>query len=224
MDNAIKNIFKQVSFNTFIPFFYPMMMMPLRSWRKKAINMCSFKPDDRVLIPGVGSGYDITCLPSDVVVDGVDISEVMLGIARAKQNINGNAQNVRLNIMDAERLEFPADTFDKAILGLFLTCVYDPQKAFAEVVRVVKPGGEILIYDHLFRTNKWTGQLMSYMDVVMKYNFCSVIRAFDDVVKGQPVVVVKEISGDPFGFIRGFLLRKADSPKVKRSWWSFFHL
>ncbi|MBF0537233.1 MAG: methyltransferase domain-containing protein [Nitrospirae bacterium] len=206
----IKNIIKQVSFNTFIPFFYPMMMLPLRSWRKNAIRMCSFRPADRVIIPGVGSGYDLPYLPADVVVDGIDISEVMLGIAATKQRLNGNGQNIRLSIMDAEKLDFPANTFDKAILDLFLTCVYDPQKAFAEVVRVMKPNGEILIYDHLIRTNKWTGTLMSYMDGVMKYNFCSVIRPFDEIIEGQPVVVIKEIKGDPLGFIRGFLLRKTN--------------
>ncbi|MBF0607632.1 MAG: methyltransferase domain-containing protein [Candidatus Magnetobacterium sp. LHC-1] len=219
MEFDLKNKFKQLSFNTFIPFFYPMMMLPLRGWRKKAIQMCSFRPADRVIIPGIGSGYDLPYLPNDVVVDGVDISEVMLGIAAAKLKLQGNGQNIRLTIMDAEHLDFPADTFDKAILDLFLTCVYDPQRAFAEVVRVMKPNGEILIYDHLIRTNKWTGTMMSYMDTVMKYNFCSVIRPFDDIIQGQPVEVVREIKGDPLGFIRGFLLRKTIK-KVGKWWWS----
>ncbi|KJU86817.1 phosphatidylethanolamine N-methyltransferase [Candidatus Magnetobacterium bavaricum] len=176
-----------------------------------AIHMCGFKPADRVLIPGVGNGYDLPYLPPDVVVDGIDISEVMLGIAATKHRLHADGRNIRLSIMDVENLDFPADTFDKAILGLFLTCVYDPQRAFAEVVRVMKPNGEILIYDHLIRTNKWIGTIMSHMDTVMKYNFCSVIRPFDDIIKGHPVVVVKEIKGDPLGFIRGFLLRKTAS-------------
>ncbi|KJU82443.1 type 11 methyltransferase [Candidatus Magnetobacterium bavaricum] len=143
----------------------------------------------------------------------------MLGIAAAKHRLHGDGRNIRLSIMDAENLDFPANTFDKAILDLFLTCVYDPQKAFSEVVRVMKPNGEILIYDHLLRTNKWTGMIMSHMDTVMKYSFCSVIRPFDDIIKGHPVEVVKEIKGDPLGFIRGFLLRKIAPKKINPWWW-----
>ncbi|MBF0516211.1 MAG: class I SAM-dependent methyltransferase [Nitrospirae bacterium] len=202
----LKNILKQLSFNTFIPFFYPMMMLPLKGWRKKAIAMLSFAPGDRVIIPGVGSGYDLPHVPSSVSVDGVDISEVMLAIARNKLRNKDHA--VTLHVMDAEHMDFPDNTFDKAILDLFLTCVHDAQKAFKEIVRVIKPDGEILIYDHLIRVPAWADLLMSGLDIVMKYSFCSVIREFNDIIKGQPVTVVKEIKGDPFGFIKGFLLRK----------------
>ncbi|MCG6552213.1 MAG: methyltransferase domain-containing protein [Candidatus Magnetominusculus sp. LBB02] len=202
----LKNILKQLSFNTFIPFFYPMMMLPLRGWRRKSIALLSFNAGDRVIIPGVGSGYDLPHIPVGVTVDGIDISEVMLAIARNKNR--HRKQEITLHIMDGENLDFPDNTFDKAILDLFLTCVYDPVRAFSEIVRVVKPGGEILIYDHLISVPKWAAPFMSVIDVVMKYNFCTVIRVFDDVIKGQPVTVAREIKGDPFGFIKGFLLRK----------------
>ncbi|MBF0457477.1 MAG: methyltransferase domain-containing protein [Nitrospirae bacterium] len=201
-----KNILKQMSFNTFIPFFYPIMMLPLKGWRRKAIAMLDFRAGDRVIIPGVGSGYDLPHIPHGVSVDGVDISAVMLAIAKNK--IRHNPQSITLHIMDAENLDFPPNTFDKAILDLFITCVHDPEKAFSEIVRVLKPNGEILIYDHLIRVPKWTAPFISGLDFVMKYNFCTVIRVFDDVIKDQPVTVVKEIRGDPFGFIKGFLLRK----------------
>ncbi|MBF0519132.1 MAG: methyltransferase domain-containing protein [Nitrospirae bacterium] len=204
----VKNILKKLSFNTFIPFFYPFMMLPLKGFRKEAVQMCNFKAGDKLIIPGVGTGYDLPDIPLGVLIYGVDISEVMLGIARTRLKLHEKNNNINLSIMDAEKLDFPSNTFDKAILGLFLTCVYDPQKAFAEIVRVMKPGGEILIYDHLLRTNKWTQPIISHLDVLMKYNFCSVIRIFEDVIKNQPVTVVQVKKGDPFGFIRGFLLRK----------------
>ncbi|MBF0487053.1 MAG: methyltransferase domain-containing protein [Nitrospirae bacterium] len=206
MKFELKNILKQISFNTFIPFFYPMMMLPLRSWRRKAIAMLRFQPGDRVIVPGVGSGYDLSYIPRGVSVDGVDISEVMLAIARNR--IRHNTKSITLHIMDAENMDFPPNTFDKAILDLFITCVADPQKAFSEIVRVLKPEGEILIYDHLIRVPAWADSFMAGIDLVMKYNFCTVIRSFDEVIKGQPVTVTKEIKGDPLGFIKGFLLRK----------------
>ncbi|MCP4262128.1 MAG: methyltransferase domain-containing protein, partial [Planctomycetes bacterium] len=133
-----EDILKVLSFDTFIPFFYPALMLPLRYYRKKAIEMMSFKPGDRILVPGVGSGHDLPFLPEDVTVEGVDISDVMLGIGKLKQKM-AKRENVKFKIMDAEDLKFPDNSFDKAILSLFLTVVYDPNKAFAEVVRVVKP-------------------------------------------------------------------------------------
>ncbi len=208
MSFQLKNIFKQLSFNTFIPYFYPIIMMPLKHWRKKAIAMLNFLPGDRVLIPGVGSGHDILYIPDNVQVVGIDISDVMMSIAEMKLKSHSNKENVQLRVMDAENLDFPDNSFDKAILGLFLTCVFDPIKAFSEVVRIVKTDGEILVYDHLVRRSKWSTHLLRSMDKVMKYNFCSIIRRFDDIIEGQPVTLVNNIPGDPMGFVKGFLLRK----------------
>ncbi len=183
-------------------------MMPLKHWRKKAIAMLNFLPGDRVLIPGVGSGHDILYIPDNVQVVGIDISDVMMSIAEMKLKSHSNKENVQLRVMDAENLDFPDNSFDKAILGLFLTCVFDPIKAFSEVVRVVKTDGEILVYDHLVRRKRWSKHLLKSMDTIMKYNFCSIIRRFDDIIEGQPVSLVNDIPGDPMGFVKGFLLRK----------------
>lgn len=220
-----KNFIKQLSFNTFIPYFYPLMMFPLKLWRKRAIRMMNFKAGDHVLIPGAGSGYDFVMLPSFVTVTGVDISDIMLGIARGRAGVLGLNDRVRLIHMDGENLKFEDSTFDKAILGLFLTCVYDPKKAFQEVVRVVKPGGEILIYDHFVGRRKWSAKLLSSMDTVLKYNFCSFVREIDMIIEGSPVTLIKNIPGDPFGFVKGFLLckdgeKREEEKKVK----SFFRM
>jgi SAM-dependent methyltransferase len=204
----IRNSLKILSFNTFIPYFYPALMLSIKHWRIKAIGMLNFNPKDRILIPGIGSGHDLPLLPRDVMVEGVDISEVMLGIARAKLKVYRLEKTVHLSITDAERLPFPDQSFDKAILSLFLTCVYDPRKAFAEVVRVLKPGGEILIYDHLIRKKKWSKTILGPLDAAMKFNFCSIVRTVEDCIEGQPVSITKVIPGDPLGFVKGFLLKK----------------
>ncbi len=202
-----QDIIKVLSFDTFIPFFYPALMLPLRFYRKKAIEMLHFKSGDNILIPGVGSGHDLPFLPKDVKVEGVDISDVMLGIGNLKLKIN-KRENVHLSIMDAEDLKFPDKNFDKAILSLFLTVAYDPKKAFAEVVRVVKPGGEILIYDHLLRTGEVPKAIAQPIDAVLRYSFASVTRVFDDIIEGLPVSLEEEMEGDPVGFVKGFLLRR----------------
>lgn len=179
--------------------------------------MLNFNPGDMIIIPGVGSGHDLPLLPKDIKVEGVDISESMLTIAKAKLKVYGLEKNVHLNIMDAENLGFPNNIFDKAILSLFLTCVFDQRKAFAEVVRVVKPGCEILIYDHLVRKRKWSQFFLEPFDVVMKYNFCSVVRTIESCIEDQPVSIVKVLPGDPLGFIKAFLLHKSSTSQLSHS-------
>jgi ubiquinone/menaquinone biosynthesis C-methylase UbiE len=203
-----RNVVKVLSFNTFIPFFYPALMLPLKSYRRKAIAMMNFKPEDRVLIPGVGSGHDLPFLPADVTVEGVDISDVMLNIAEAKLRIGKHSENVHLREMDAENLEYPDNSFDKAILSLLLTVVFDPKKAFSEAVRVVRPGGEILIFDHLLKRGEVPKAVTKPIDAILSYSFASITRVFEDIVEGSPVSLIKEMPGDPVGFVKGFLLRK----------------
>ena len=230
-----EDIIKALSFNTFIPFFYPALMLPLRYYRKRAIKMLNFHQGDMIFIPGVGSGHDLPSLPKGVRVEGIDISESMLAIAKEKLKLSGVEKNVTLTIMDAENLAFPNNIFDKAILSLFLTCVFDQKKAFAEVVRVVKPGGEILIYDHLIREKRWSKYVLRPFDAVMKYNFCSVIRTIESCIEGQPVSIVRVMPGDPFGYIKTFLLRKDSENPTKNKghlrhwnflskWWSRMRL
>lgn len=201
------NILKVLSFDTFIPFFYPALMLPLRQYRKKAIEMMNFKAGDKVLVPGVGSGHDLSFLPDDVKVEGIDISDVMVGIGEMKSKI-GKRENVHFSIMDAEELTFPDKSFDKAILSLFLTVVFDPAKAFSEVVRVVKPGGEILIFDHLLRKGQVPPAIAHPLDAVLRYSFASVTRVVEEIIEGHPVTIVKEMPGDPVGFVKGLLLRR----------------
>jgi ubiquinone/menaquinone biosynthesis C-methylase UbiE len=202
----MKNLIKLLSFNTFIPFFYPALMLPLRPFRKKAIAKLHFEPGDKVLVPGVGTGHDLPFIPKDADVTGIDISDVMLGIGSAKLKIfrrNGHTEFLK---MDAEELRFDNATFDKAILSLFLTVVFDPDKAFAEVVRVVKPGGEILIYDHLMRKGDMPDKVVKPIESIMRYGFTSVTRSLDDIIEGQPVEVKESFTGDAVGFVKGFLL------------------
>jgi ubiquinone/menaquinone biosynthesis C-methylase UbiE len=143
-----------------------------------------------------------------VQVEGVDITDAMLGIARAKLKIYKREDSVTLKKMDAEQLDYPDNSFDKVIMSLFLSVAYNPDKAFAEAVRVVKPGGEILIYDHLLRKGTVPKFIAKPLDAVLRFSFASVTRIYDEIVENQPVELVKVISGDPVGFVKGFLLKK----------------
>lgn len=202
----IKNLIKVMSFNTFIPIFYPALMLPLRAFRKKAIGMLNFKHGDKVLIPGIGTGHDLPFIPDDVEIEGIDISDVMLGIGKVKLKALNPHKKVNLVKMDAENLKYPDQTFDKAILSLFLTVVFDPKAAMAEIVRVTKPGGEILVYDHLLEKNTVTNAISKPINSVLSYGFTNPARVFEDCIEGLPLSIIKVLPGDPLGFMKGYLL------------------
>jgi ubiquinone/menaquinone biosynthesis C-methylase UbiE len=86
--------------------------------------------------------------------------------------------------------------------------VFDPKKAFSEAVRVVRPGGEILIFDHLLKRGEVPKAVTKPLDAILKYSFASVTRVFEDITEGSPVSLIKEMPGDPVGFVKGFLLHR----------------
>ena len=99
----------------------------------------------RVLEVGVGTGISLPLYSPNVRIFGTDISEAMLN--KAKQRVaEGRLKNVEgLAVMDAEKLEFPDDSFDVVMAQYVVTAVPNPEVALDEFARVLRPGGELII-------------------------------------------------------------------------------
>src|ERR1700759_1421114 len=99
----------------------------------------------RVLEVGVGTGISLPLYAPHVRIFGTDISEAMLNKAKQRvaelklKNIEG------LAVMDAEKLEFPDDSFDVVMAQYVVTAVPNPEVALDEFARVLRPGGELII-------------------------------------------------------------------------------
>ena len=99
----------------------------------------------RVLEVGVGTGISLPQYASHVRIFGTDISEAMLRKAKARvadlrlKNVEG------LAVMDAEKLEFPDNSFDVVMAQYVVTAVPNPEAALDEFARVLRPGGEIIL-------------------------------------------------------------------------------
>ncbi len=115
--------------------------------RMRAAELLSLFSGARLLEVGVGTGLAIPGLPTDVEITGIDLSQKMLDRAQARMRETGR-KNVRLIKMDATRLDFPDDSFDRVLAAYFVSTVPDPVKVIAEMQRVCKPGGVILIMNH----------------------------------------------------------------------------
>lgn len=120
---------------------------------KHAIETMHIKPGDRILDVGVGTGLSLPLFPSYCSVTGIDLSSAMLKEAHKKVESNG-LKHVTLLEMDAQNLAFEDDSFDHVISTHVVSVVPDPVKAIAEMKRVCKRDGNIILVNHFQSSNK----------------------------------------------------------------------
>lgn len=106
----------------------------------------------RTLEVAVGSGHSLRHYPEDVEVVGLDLSTAMLGLARNRADDLGRP--VALVEGDAQHLPFPDQDFDTASCLLALCTIPDQRAALAEMYRVLRPSGLLLLLDHIEYT-RW---------------------------------------------------------------------
>ncbi len=103
----------------------------------------------RVLDVGIGTGLSLLDYARTTKICGVDISEPML--RRAHERVRKhNLSNVEtLAVMDAKHLAFPDNHFDAVVAQYVITAVPDPEATFDDFIRVLKPGGELILVNHI---------------------------------------------------------------------------
>lgn len=106
----------------------------------------------RTLEVAFGSGHNLRHYPADVEVVGLDLSPAMLALGRARADRWG--RQVDLVEGDAQHLDLPDRSFDTASCLLALCSIGDQQAALAEMHRVLRPGGLLLLMDHIEYT-RW---------------------------------------------------------------------
>lgn len=104
----------------------------------------------KVLEVAVGTGRNLPFYPEGTQVTGVDVSPAMLALARQRAAELGIEADLREG--DAQQLAFGDNEFDTVVCALSLCSIPDPAKAIAEMARVLKPGGKLLLLDHIGST------------------------------------------------------------------------
>ncbi|MFC8796690.1 class I SAM-dependent methyltransferase [Promicromonospora sp. NPDC057138] len=104
-----------------------------------------------VLEVAVGTGLNLGLYPEQAAVTGMDLSPAMLDVARRRASELG--RDVDLRVGNAQRLEFGDASFDTVVCTFGLCAVPDDGGAVDEMVRVLRPGGLLLIADHVVSTS-----------------------------------------------------------------------
>ena len=94
-----------------------------------------------------GTARNLPYYPAGVKLTGIELSEQMLSIGRRRAHELRRQADLRLG--DAQALEFPDQSFDTIVCTLALCTIPDPRRAIAEARRVLRPGGRILLLEHV---------------------------------------------------------------------------
>ncbi len=122
-----------------------------RLMKRIAVEMTHARPGDRIMDLAGGTG-DLTEKLSPVVGPGgqvilCDINESMLSLGRRRLEDRGLVTNIRYVLGDAEQLPFPDDHFHAVTMAFGLRNVTRKETALASILRVLKPGGRLIVLE-----------------------------------------------------------------------------
>lgn len=165
-----------------------------RAWRE---YLWSHVQPGHILEIGVGTGKNMPYYPKGARVTAIDLSERMLERARRRaQSLN---LDVELYLMDVQHLTFPDNTFDTAVATFVFCSVPDPILGLREVARVVKPGSDIWLMEHVRVDKPVIGPLMDLLNpVFVRITGANINRRTVENVRraGLEIVSVENLSDD----------------------------
>lgn len=104
----------------------------------------------RILEIGVGTGLSFDDYDNTTEITGIDMSEPMIARARERAKTGRYPFVKELAVMDAHDLSYPDASFDCVVAQFVITLVEDPERVLSECARVLRPGGQIILVNHLY--------------------------------------------------------------------------
>jgi ubiquinone/menaquinone biosynthesis C-methylase UbiE len=115
----------------------------------------------RTLLVAVGTGLDLQYFSPAQKVVGIDISSKMLEKAKVKSG--KLASDTKLVRADVQVLGFADNSFDSVVTSCTFCSVPDPVAGLKEIRRVLKPGGKLLMFEHVRSNIFWMGPMMDLL-------------------------------------------------------------
>lgn len=167
--------------------------------RESAVRNLEIKSGERVLEVGVGTGLSLPLYPRDCAVVGIDLSTGMLAKAQRRVREYG-LTNVELFQMDAGRMDFPDDSFDTVMAAYVVTAVPDYRSVVAEMIRVCRPSGRIIMLNHFTNGNKLIAAVEKVISPLCKHIGFRTDLSLNTVLEGTSLLVARKEKVNPMRF------------------------
>lgn len=128
-------------------------------WRKK---LWSKVKGEHILEVGVGTGKNFPYYPKNTRITALDFSEKMLERAKIKKQRTNIS--VDLELMDVQSLCYADNSFDTVIATFVFCSVPQPIKGLQELYRVCKPGGQVLLLEHVLSSKPMMAKMMQIIN------------------------------------------------------------
>ena len=174
--------------------------------RKLSIAQLNIQENDKVLLIGCGTGLDLEFLPSNCFITATDITPVM--VAHTKKRNRKLKINLNAIVMDGQKLSFPDQYFDKIILHLILAVIPDPVLCIKEAERLLKPGGQIAVFDKFLPKGQKISLLRKLINPISVFLVTNLNRRFEDIISHTGLQTISDANADFGGIFRIFLLKK----------------
>ncbi|MCO8122673.1 class I SAM-dependent methyltransferase [Stieleria sp. TO1_6] len=172
---------------------------------RAAVGSLELEQDAKVLEVGVGTGLSLPSYPRHIRLTGIDLSESML--AEAETLIDENHwDHISVQPMNAEQLDFDDNQFDVVTAFHTVSVVSNPAKMMGEIVRVCRPGGQILIINHFRSENPLIARVVDSAGNVTRRLGWRTDLELQEVLKELPIRVDERYKPNPFSF---FTIMKA---------------
>jgi ubiquinone/menaquinone biosynthesis C-methylase UbiE len=129
---------------------YDVLCGPVFVNGRRAAARAAREVGGRILEIGVGTGLSFNDYDDTTEITGIDISEPMIARARVRASRSRYPFVKGLSVMDAHHLAYPNASFDCVVGQFVITLVENPERVLSECARVVRPGGQIILVNHLY--------------------------------------------------------------------------
>jgi len=174
------------SFYNQFSFLYPLVDVFLKPQKKVLFNEINRMPEGSLLEIGVGNGAHFDLYKKHKII-GIDTSAAMLEIARKR-----NCRNIEVFRMDGKALSFDNNEFNYVVLSHVIAVVDDPEQLLEEVLRVLKPQGQVFILNH-FTPNNWLRHIDSAFETISKILYFRSVFRIDEIATIKKFSLLKEV-------------------------------
>lgn len=181
------NRWNRIIYRIWAPFYDTLLNRFFSPGRKRAFQLLSLKPGEKVLLVGIGTGEDIPFLPDGVIATGIDLSPQML--ERARRHLLSAGREVTLVQGDAQSMLVEPASFDAIAFNLILSVIPDPAACLRENLRALKPDGRVVIFDK-FTSNNKAGLFRRFINLFTTLGGTDITRNFEKISDGSKLKVI----------------------------------